>query len=157
MIPAGPKPVSYEDFPVGRVVETARVTVTEAHLVSWANLTGDWDPLHMDEEWAREEGPFGQRVAHGPFVFALTIGLMEKAGVFGHSILAWLGAEELRATAPTFIGDTLRCRATVLEARLSKSDPTRGVVTFRYEALNQREETVLSCRYVLMMRVGGGS
>jgi acyl dehydratase len=53
---------------------------------------------------------------------------------------------------PTFVGDTVRTRAEVVEARLSKSDPARGILTFRYEVLNQRDETVLSCRYVLMMR-----
>lgn len=147
-----PAEVTFEDFPEGRVVETAAVTVTESHLVSWANLTGDWYPLHMDEEWARTKGPFGKRVAHGPFVFALAVGLMEKANVFGESIIAWLGAEELRSTAPTFIGDTLRARATVLEARPSRSDLSRGIVTFRYEALNQRDETILSCKYILMMK-----
>ena len=151
------KRVTYSDFPVDRVIETASVTVTETHVVSWANLTGDWYPLHMDEEWAREEGPFGRRIVHGPFVFALAVGLMEKTGVFGRSIIAWLGAEDLRATAPTFIGDTLRCRATVVEARLSRSDPERGVVTFTYEVVNQRAETVLSCRYVLMIRANGGA
>ena len=144
--------VCFEDFPVGRVVLTSAVTVTETHLVQWANLTGDWYPLHIDEEWARTAGPFGTRVAHGPFIFALAVGLVERANVFGDSIFAWAGADELRAMKPTFVGDTVRTRAEVVEARLSKSDPARGILTFRYDVLNQRDETVLSCRYVLMMR-----
>lgn len=142
----------FEDFPQGRVVETGSITVTEAHIVAWANLTGDWNCLHMDEVWARERGPFGARVAHGPFVFGLAVGLMERTGAFGDAVLAWLGADALRANAPTFLGDTLRVRATVLEARPSRSDPSRGIVTLRYEVLKNDGEEVLSCRFVLMMR-----
>jgi acyl dehydratase len=148
----GPLDVWFEDFAVGRVIETAAVTVTEAHVVAWASLTGDWHPLHMDEEWARHRSPFGKRVVHGPFVVGLGAGLMSRANVFGDAVIAWLGAEELRAEAPVFIGDTLHVRATVLQARLSQSDPTRGIVTLAYETVNQHDTVVMTCRYILMMR-----
>jgi len=103
--------VTFEDFQVGQEFLTVGVTVTETHLVNWANLTGDWYPLHMDEEFAREHSEFGRRLVHGPFVFALSVGLIEKANVLGHSVIAWLGTDEMRAKLPVFIGDTLMIRA----------------------------------------------
>ena len=142
----------FEDFALGDVVESSTVTITEAHVVGWANLTGDWHPLHMDAVYAREEGPFGERVAHGPFVFAISVGLVERANILGRSVVAWLGTDELRATKPVLIGDTLRVRVTVLETRLSRSTPSRGIVGLRYETLNQRDETVMACRYNVMIR-----
>ena len=146
----------FEDFAVGEVIETSRLTVTESHLVAWAGLTGDWHPLHMDAEFAATEGPFGARVAHGPFVFALSVGLVEKAGVLGRSVLAWLGTDELRALLPVFVGDTLRVRVTVLETRLSRSDPSRGIVGLGYETLNQGGAVVMRCRYNVMIRARAG-
>jgi itaconyl-CoA hydratase len=141
-----------DDFAVDQVYESGAVTVTETHLVNWSNLTGDWYPLHMDAEYARNKGPFGQRVAHGPLVFALSVGLIERANVLGRSVLAWLGADEMRALRPVFIGDTVRVRVTVLEARASRSDPSRGVLSLRYDTLNQSEEVVMSFRYSLLIR-----
>ncbi len=126
--------------------------MTETHLVNWSNLTGDWYPLHVDAEYARNEGPFGQRVAHGPLIFALSVGLIERANVLGRSALAWLGADEMRALHPVFIGDTVRVRATVLEARPSRSDPSRGVLSLRYDTLNQSHEIVMSFRYSVLIR-----
>jgi acyl dehydratase len=142
----------FEDFALGDVVESSTVTITEAHVVGWASLTGDWHPLHMDAVYARDDGPFGQRVAHGPLVFAMSVGLVERANILGRSVVAWLGTDELRATQPVFIGDTLRVRVTVLETRLSRSQPTRGIVGFRYETLNQRDESVMACKYNVMIR-----
>ena len=142
--------VGWEDFPAGRAIATPAVTVTESHLVQWAGLTGDWYPLHMDRE-AAARGPFGERVAHGPFTFALAVGLMAQTGVYGDAILAWLGTRELRATAPVKIGDTVRVLATVTESRASQS-PDRGVVTLGYSVRNQAQHEVLTADFTLLMR-----
>ena len=151
-----PAETDFEDYAPGESVESAAITVTETHVVGWANLTGDWHPLHMDAKYGHE-GPFGDRVAHGPLVFALSVGLVERAQVLGRSVLAWLGTDELRALRPVFIGDTIRVRVTVLETRLSRSDAARGIVGFRYETLNQKDELVMSCRYNVMIAARGGS
>ena len=140
----------WEDFPVGRVVTSPRVTVTESHIVGFAALTGDWYPLHVDAE-AAAAGPFGRRIAHGPLTFSLGVGLMYQAQVFGDAILAWLGAEELRALAPVFIGDTVHVVAEVTRSRPSK-EPGRGVLSMRYAVVNQRSETVMEWVFTLLMR-----
>lgn len=143
----------WEDFPVGRVIITPSVTVTESHVVQFANLTGDWYPLHMDAEWASRT-QFGKRIAHGPLLFALGVGLMYQSQCFGDSILAWLGADQLRATAPVYFGDTVHVVATVTASRPSK-DQDRGVVTLRYAIEKQNGESVMSYNFVLLMRSKG--
>lgn len=144
-----PVKLGWEDFPAGREVTTAGVTVTESHLVQFSGLTGDFYPVHTDAEWAAKS-PFGQRIAHGPLTFALAVGQMYQSQVYGDAILAFLGADNVRATAPVFIGDTVHVVATVLNARSTK-DPTRGVVGLKYVVKNQRGEDVLSFDFTLLM------
>jgi len=140
----------WEDFPVGRSIITPAVTVTETHVVQFASITGDWYFLHMNEA-AAAAGPFGRRIAHGPFTFSLAVGLMYQAQVFGDSIIAWLGTEKLRAHAPVFFGDTIHVVATVTGARPSKT-PANWIVTFDYLSHNQRDEVVMSFEFVLLMK-----
>lgn len=131
------------DYEVGATVTTRGVTVTEAHLVSWANLTGDWLPLHMDEEYAKTT-PFGGRLVHGPLTLALALGLSTQAGIFDpESAIAWLGLDEVRATLPVRPGDTVRVDVEIIEARPSHK-PGQGVLRLQYHVRNQRDEQVLS-------------
>lgn len=142
--------LGWEDFPVGRAVTTPSVTVTETHLVQFSGLTGDCYPVHMDAEWAARS-PFGQRIAHGPLTFAFAVGLMYQSQAYGNAIIAWLGADKVRATAPVFIGDTVHVVAEVIASRAAK-DPSRGVVTLRYTVVNQKDEEVMSFDFTLLMR-----
>lgn len=140
----------WEDFPVGRALETSGLTVSESHLVQFSGLTGDWYSLHTDAEWAAQT-PFKQRIAHGPLTFALAVGLMYQSQAYGDSIVAWLGADQFRAIAPVFIGDTVHVVATVTGSRRSK-DPSRGVVNLDYKVRNQRGEDVMSLSLAMLMR-----
>lgn len=140
----------WEDFQVGREITSPAVTVTETHVVQFGNLTGDWYPLHMDAE-SSVRTPFGQRIAHGPLTFSLAVGLMYQSGCFGDCVLAWLGADNLRATSPVFFGDTVRVLAKVASSRAS-ADPGRGVVTLAYSVLKQTDEVVMSFEFALLMR-----
>lgn len=142
--------VSWQDFPVGRTISTQSLTVTEPHVVQWAGLTGDWYPLHTDAV-AAARGPFGERVAHGPLTFALAVGLMDRTGVYGDAILAWLGTRELRALRPVRLGDTIHVVATVVSSRATQK-PNRGVLTLDYSVRNQDGDEVLRCDFSLLMR-----
>jgi len=142
--------LGWQDFPVGKTVKTPALTVTETHLVQFAGLTGDYYPVHTDVEWSAKS-PFGQRIAHGPLTFAFAVGLMYQSQAYGDAILAFLGADRIRATAPVFIGDTVHVVAEVTGSRGSK-DPSRGVVSLRYMVRNQREEEVMSFDFTLLMR-----
>jgi len=142
-----------DDFKVGDVFRTAAITVTETHVVSWAGLTGDFYPLHMDREYAAKT-QFGERLVHGPFVFALAVGLVALAGFAGDSAIAWLGVDGMRMLAPVNIGDTVRVEVRVKEARPTRN-PRKGVQVWTYTVLNQRDEQVLVFDNQLMLHMRG--
>jgi acyl dehydratase len=139
----------WEDFNIGEEVITPSITITEAHLVNWAGLTMDFYPLHMDEEYAKKT-VFKGRIAHGPLTFALAIGLVYRTGIYGDSILAWLSVENMKIPAPVRIGDTIRVHAKVTE-KLETKNPSRGIIKFFWEIKNQKDESVMTLDYVLMI------
>lgn len=142
-----------DDFHVGDVYHTQAITVTEAHVVSWAGLTGDFYPLHMDREYAAKT-QFGERLAHGPLIFGLAVGLVALAGFGGDAAIAWLGVDNMRMLAPVRIGDTVRVDVRVKETRATR-DPKKGIQTWEYSVLNQRDERVLVFDYQLMFHMRG--
>lgn len=142
--------LGWEDFPAGKTVTTPAVTVTETHLVQFSGLTGDSYPVHTNAEWAAQS-PFEQRIAHGPLTFSLAVGCMFQSQFYGDAILAWLGASQIRATGPVFIGDTIHVFATVTESKPSK-DPSRGVVSLDYKVRNQKSEDVMLLSLSMLMR-----
>jgi acyl dehydratase len=143
--------LGFEDFPVGREDRTSGLTVTDAHVVQWAGLTGDWYPVHLDETFAAQT-EFGGRIAHGPFTFAATVGLLAQTGMYGDAVIAWLGATDLRAVAPVRIGDTVRGVSVVRDVRRSRTSPDRAVVTLGCTVLNQDGVTVMTFDLMQMMR-----
>ena len=142
-----------DDFRLGDVFDTGAVTVTETHVVNWAGLTGDFYPLHMDKEYAAAT-QFGQRLAHGPMIFALAVGLVALSGVGADSVIAWLGVDNMRMQRPVQIGDTIRVHVQVKEQTPTK-DPKRGVQVWLYTVHNQRGETVMSFDYKMMFHMRG--
>lgn len=142
-----------DDFKIGDIYRTARITVTETHVVNWAGLTGDFYPLHMDKVYA-EATQFGERLVHGPMIFALAVGLVAQAGFGEDSVIAWLGVDALRMHAPVKIGDTI---TTVVEVKEQKptSNPQKGVQTWLYTVQNQRGEKVMSFDYKMMFHMRG--
>ncbi len=142
----------WEDLAEGDVVVGPGMTITDAHLVTWAGLTGDIVSLHLDEEYAAKT-QFGHRIAHGPLTLSLCLGLMTHTGYFT-SVIAWLGLDEVRARQPVFIGDTIHPEATVAEARLT-SRPGQGLWSLEYRAVNQRGETVMTFRSSFLVEARG--
>ncbi len=142
------QPRYFEDYESGSVRESLGRTVTETDVVLHAGQTGDFYPHHMDTEWCRQQ-EFKQRIAHGTLVFALAVGL--TAGDVNPEAFTY-GYDRLRFIKPVFIGDTLRARVTLKEKRLSSKRPEYGIVVELVEAINQRQETVLACEHLLMVR-----
>ncbi len=138
----------WEDFDVGYKFVTPSITVTEAHLVNWAGLTMDFYEIHMDKEYAATTA-FGQRVVHGPLIFAMAIGLVHQAQVVGGAVKAWLGSD-IKMLAPVFIGDTIRNEVEVI-ARSETKKSSQGVQTWQYTVVNQRSEPVLKADTKFMM------
>lgn len=133
-------PLHFEDLSTGMQFTSAGRTVTEADVVQFAMFSGDWNPIHVDAEFAKDT-VFGQRVVHGVASLSIMGGLIYAAGWFTTTVEALLGFDELRFRAPVFIGDTVRCRFTVVDLQVTKSG--RGLLKRRLELINQRDETVL--------------
>lgn len=142
-----------DDFAVGDIYYTPSITVTEAHVVSWAGLTMDFYPLHMDKEYAAKT-VFGERLAHGPLIFGLAVGLVAQAGFDGRAPIAWLGADNMRMVAPVKLGDTITVEVEV-KSQKPTSDPQRGVQTWGYTVKNQHGDTVLTFDYTMMFHMRG--
>jgi acyl dehydratase len=140
----------YEDLEVGRVFPTPARTVTEADLVNFAGVSGDFNPIHTDEEYAKET-PFGRRVAHGLLVLAMLTGLRLRTGVFEGTLIAWLEIRRYRFLKPVFIGDTIRGETEIAEKR-ETSKPDRGVVVQRVRIYNQKGELVQEGEFVTLVR-----
>ncbi|HVN04424.1 MAG TPA: MaoC/PaaZ C-terminal domain-containing protein [Bryobacteraceae bacterium] len=130
----------YEDFGEGAVHESRGRTVTEADIVNFAGLSGDFVELHTNEEFARRS-QFGKRIAHGALVFSISTGLMTQMNLINDTVLAFYGLDKLRFTGPVFIGDTVRVTKRVIE--LKEKDAQRGVVTFETQVLNQNNAPVI--------------
>ncbi len=138
----------YEDFKIGDEIITAGRTVTEADIVNFAGLTGDWNPLHTDVEFAKNS-VFKQRVAHGALTFAIMTGLFVRTGIIEETIYAFYGVDKLRFVKPVYIGDTLRVIAKITE----KEDRGKvGLVVLDSKVVNQRDEVVLSCILKLLIK-----
>ena len=142
-----------DDFKVGDVFETAAITLTEAHIVAWAGLTGDFYPLHMDREYAAKT-QFGERLVHGPLIFGLAVGLVSLAGIGGDAAIAWLGVDNLRMLKPVKLGDTVRVMVDVREQQPT-SNPRKGVQVWRYTVRNQRDEDVMAFDYKMLFHMRG--
>lgn len=140
----------WEDWEVGREWQTGGRTMTEAAIEACAGLSGDFNPLHVDEEFARR-GPFGTRVAHGPLVYLFATGLLYGLHLYDDTLVAFLGFDRLAFIAPVRIGDTVRARIRVTETRPT-SKPERGLVKRELVVLNQRDEVVLECIQSFLIR-----
>jgi acyl dehydratase len=130
----------WEEWEIGAEFESPARTVTEADIVAFAGLSGDYNPLHINEEYCRTT-IFGGRIAHGPLVYAIAAGLLFQLHLYDDTLIAFLGFESLKFTKPVKPGDTIRARIKVLEKR-ETSNPDRGVMKRRLEVLNQRGEVV---------------
>lgn len=131
----------FEDFQLGDVVVTRGRTVDIGDITQFAGLTGDYYPLHIDEELGRA-GRFGGRIAHGPLTFALAVGLVGMTNFYGDAIVALLGIDGMRATAPVLPGDTIHVRAEATAVEPGEN-PKYGTLAMTYTVINQRDETVM--------------
>jgi acyl dehydratase len=143
----------YEDLYIGMEFLSPGRTITDADLVGFAGLTGDFSELHTSDVYA-QSSQFGRRVAHGMLGLAYAHGLMwARTGEFRQSAIAFLGINDWKFVAPLFVGDTMFVRYVVQELRPSKSRPTQAIATFSVQVLNQHGETVQSGTKALLMSI----
>lgn len=140
----------FEDFKVGEKYITAARTVTEADIVSFAGISGDFNAVHTDEEFNRSMG-LGGRFAHGVLTLAILTGLNDRVGVFEGTILAFLGMNSLSYKKYVRAGDTIHAEVEIIGKRES-AKPGRGIVTSRFMGVNQDGEILMDSEMVVMMR-----
>lgn len=141
-----------EDWTAGdRIIHEIRRTVTETDNLLFSVMTHNPQPLHLDVE-AAKASEFGQILVNGTFTFSLMVGLSVSDTTLG-TLVANLGYDKLSMPKPVFIGDTMRAETVVVEVRESRSRPSAGIVIFRHELINQRDEIVCQClRSALVQR-----
>lgn len=137
-----------EDFSIGEGEKIRGRTFTEADIVNFAGLTGDYNPLYVDIEYARETG-IGERVVPGMLAFTAVFGLWAKDTDFFKTRMSeraetYAGhlADGASFIAPVKIGDTLHCLYKVDSTRPSKSKPVMGILRLAFQIINQRKEVV---------------
>ncbi len=146
-------PMFLEDFKAGEVHTSPARTVTEADVVAFSGLSGDYNPIHTDAEFGAAS-QFKQRIAHGMLGLSILSGLGSRSGMLEGTAIAFLGIEEWKFSKPILFGDTVHVRMTVAEVRPS-SKPGAGVLKRRMELLNQRGEVVQSGVFVTLVKARG--
>jgi 3-hydroxybutyryl-CoA dehydratase len=139
----------FEEYEIGQSVTSVGRTITEADVVGFAALTGDWTSIHVDAEYAAQH-PFGQRVAHGLLGLSVASALAVRLGFMEGTVLAFREINEWKFSLPIFLGDTIRVRASVVGL---KAMPRLGggAVTFKVEILNQDDKVVQRGKWTVVM------
>lgn len=140
-----------EDLAADQQFTSAGRTITESDVTAFAGLSGDFNPIHADAEFARGS-VYGQRVVFGLLGLSIATGLLDRLAVFSGSAIAMLGIKEWTFSAPIFIGDTVHLELTILAVRPSRSKSDRGVVERLLELKNQSGELTQSGRIDLLVR-----
>ncbi len=143
------KGLYFEEFTVGDSITSPARTVTEADVVGFAALSGDWNTIHTDKEYASTQ-MFGERIAHGLLGLSIASGLAVRTGFIEGTVLAFMGLD-WKFRAPIKFGDTIHVTATVAE---TKTMPRLGggIVIFNVELLNQRGEVTQKGTWSMLVK-----
>jgi acyl dehydratase len=140
---------TYDEFKVGDEFTTASRTITEADVVNFAGLSGDFNPLHTDEEFGKKT-PFKGRVAHGMLSVAVATGLANQLGIFEGTTVALLSMT-INYKGIAKFGDTIHLLLKVSDMKeTSKGD--KGIITFDTIVYNQNDDPIVDGQWVVMMR-----
>jgi 3-hydroxybutyryl-CoA dehydratase len=139
----------FEEFAVGDSLTTVGRTITEADIVGFAALTGDWNQMHTDAVYSAGS-MFGERVAHGLLGLSVASGLAVRLGFMDETVLAFMGLD-WKFRNPIRIGDTIHVRGTVTETR-PMARLGGGLVTFTLEVLNQHDEVTQKGTWTILVK-----
>jgi acyl dehydratase len=140
----------FEEFEPGQVIEhPTRRTVTETDNILFSTMTLNLAPLHLDAEYSKGT-IYGQRLVNSLFILGLVAGITVPETTQG-TTLGNLGFNEVKFPKPVFHGDTIRVRTEIVDKRVSKSRDDSGIVTFRHQGINQRDEVVCDAVRVGLM------
>lgn len=139
----------FEEFEVGQGLMTTGRTITESDIVSFAGLSGDYNQMHVDAEYAAG-GEFGQRVAHGLLIVSIATGLIVQTGFMEGTVLAFRELD-WKFSLPVMIGETIRAKVEISE---TKALPRLGggSINAKVSVLNQDDRVVQRGNMVLLVR-----
>ena len=142
---------TYADLHVGMSFRSPGRTISDADLMSFAGLTGDYSELHTSDVYAKSS-QFGRRVAHGMLGLAYAHGLMwARTGELRETAIAFLGINDWRFVGPIFVGDTIFVNYCIAELRDSKSKPTQAIAIFDVEVVTHDDRVVQRGRKALLV------
>jgi len=139
----------FEEFAVGQTYTSVGRTITEHDVMTFAGLSGDYNQIHTDAEFAKLT-PYGQRIAHGLLGLTIASGLAMRTGILEGTVLAFREIEAWKFTKPVYIGDTLKVELEVLD---TKPLPRLGggMITIQVDMLNQRDESVMKGKWSVLV------
>lgn len=144
-----PRGLYFEEFEIGQEIYSVGRTVTEADVVGFASVIGDWTRIHTDAVYAAQH-PLGQRVAHGLLGLSIAVGLVTRTGLIEGSILAFREIGDWKFRLPIYLGDTISMRATIIDTK-----PVRqmggGLVNLKVNLLNQDDKVVQQGKWALVV------
>ncbi len=149
-MPAFHESMWFDEFEPGQQLVTEERTVEETDLVDFAELTGDFNPIHLDQDFAKES-IFGKRVAHGLLVMSMAIGLIIKTGVLDGTIDAFRSIKTWKFKKPVYIGDAIRAKLAVKTIN-SLRGLDSGIVQLGINVINQDEALVMSGELSVLIR-----
>jgi 3-hydroxybutyryl-CoA dehydratase len=146
---SSPRGMYFEQFELGQRIISAGRTITEADIVSFAGLSGDFTSIHTDAEFAKGT-PFGQRVAHGLLIMSIASGLAVRTGIIEGTVLAFREVNDWKFGRPVYIGDTIHAEIDVTEI---KALPRLGggAVTMSVNVKNQKDESTMKGVWVMLV------
>lgn len=127
-----------DELEVGQVFETESRTVTAADVEAFAHLTGDLNPVHLDDDYARHT-PFGRRVAHGMLTLSIAAGLLSP--VLVETTVAAHGIDDLRFRRPLYLDQRVRVVARVVETK--PVDEQKGILRIRCQVFDEEGKVVM--------------
>lgn len=130
----------FEDLEIGQEIISPSRTVTESDVVSFGCLTADFNPLHMDANFA-ESTQFGQRIAHGLLPLSWAGGFSAQTGAFTGTTIAFLELSSWKFLKPVFLGDTIHLKI-IIEELVETSKLDKGIVVRQEQIINQNGEVV---------------
>lgn len=139
----------WDDLEVGQEFWSSGRTVTDHDIAGFAGLSGDYNPLHVDDELGKES-VFGERVPHGPLGILFALGGYDRIGIVEGVAVAFLSIN-WRFVAPMRVGDTIRTKVTVQELKEVK-DPNQGLLIMLVQLHNQRNEIVQEGEHTFLIR-----
>jgi acyl dehydratase len=144
----------FEDFQVGQEVKTPARTITEADIVVFAGLSGDYNSLHTDSVFAAQ-GPYGKRIAQGLLGLSVTSGLIARLGILEEAVLAFREVK-WKFKKPVFVGDTVFARVKVVGTKLVRRFGG-GLVELAIRLYNQHQQIVQIGTWKVLLRARGSA